>query len=966
MKFINIFTSRPGGEKNASTVPIPHPQTQKNMKKKLSNLVLIIALMLSWTTAVLAQNYNLKDMPPLDPKVRTGILPNGMHYFIRTNNLPEKRGEFYIANNIGAIQENDDQNGLAHFTEHMSFNGTVHFPKKGILDYLATIGVKFGTNVNASTGLEQTVFNLSNVPLTRDGITDSCLMILRDWAHYVAFENAEIDLERGVILEEWRMYGTASERMSNKLAPVIFKGSKYALRNVIGDTAVLKHFKYQTIKDFYNTWYRTDLQAIIVVGDFDVNAVEAKIKAMFGEIPKVTNPKIKELFPLADNNEPLIGTATDKEATNTMVTLSYKHDAIPDADKNIGYMRTQLVRSFVNVMLSMRLMELARNENPPFMFARGSYSRYTATKDAFNCMAQASDNNTLKALSALVTEVQRMRLYGFTPGEYERAKAEFMRNLDSRYMDRDKRKNRELVRPITSYFLTNSPNPGIEYEYTFDKAEIPGISLEEINGVAKSFVTDNNMIVTITGPEKAGVTLPTVAEIQGAMTTALAARIGPYVDNISGKKLLEKDPVPGKVISTAANAVFGTTEWTLSNGMKIIFKPTDIKEDELTITGWEDDGASALKDEELTAADFLGDALSAMGLANYSRNDLTKLLAGKRANVSFMISEEQDMVSARTSPKDLETALQLVYLGFTSPRWNETDYKIWFDKVKANLLNADAEPRKAFTDTIGVMMASHNKRSQPTTYKSLDEISFDLLQKVFKQRFSEPGNFTLLFTGKVNPETVKPLLEKYLASLPTAAQKDQYIDRGIRPPKGHAKRDFQRKSTTPRTAIYVNYNGSCDYTADNRLLGAAMRHILELKYIERIREDEGGAYSVRVSFATSKLPVPSFGFVVTFETDPAKADKLLGIVHSEADKFLKSGPSDADLQKFKEYALKQRPEDMKENNWWNSIVQEYYQNNLDYLSGFEAKVKALDVKAVQEFAKKALGQDNVVEVIMRP
>ncbi|MCX6281662.1 MAG: insulinase family protein [Bacteroidetes bacterium] len=936
------------------------------MKKQFQKLLLIVALMLTWTISVQAQNYNLKDMPPLDPKVRAGVLANGMHYFIRANSLPEKRGEFYIANNIGAIQENDDQNGLAHFTEHMSFNGTGHFPKKGILDYLATIGVKFGTNVNASTGLEQTVFNLSNVPLTRETITDSCLLILRDWAHYVAFEDTEIDLERGVILEEWRMYGSASERMSNKLAPVIYKGSKYADRNVIGDTAVIKHFKYQTIKDFYHTWYRPDLQAIIIVGDFDVNRVEAKIKEIFSEIPIIANAKPKVLFPLADNQEPLIGTATDKEATNTMVTLTYKHDAIPDAEKNLGYMRTQLVRTFVNVMLSMRLMELARNENPPFMFARGSYSRYTSTRDAFNCMAQAKENNSLKALSALVTEVQRMKLYGFNPGEYDRAKAEFMRSLESRYMDRDKRKNRELVRPITSFFLTNSPNPGIDYEYAFDKAEITGISLEEINAVAKSFVTDNNMIVTITGPEKEGITLPAVTEIGSAMTAALGAKITPYVDNIAGKKLIEKEPSPGKVTSTASNPLFGTTEWTLSNGMKVIFKPTDIKEDELNITGWAEGGASALKDEDLLAADVMGDALSAMGLGSFSRNDLTKLLAGKRAGVSFMISDEQDMVSARTSPKDLETALQLMYLSFTSPRWNETDYKTWYDKLKESLINADAEPRKAFSDTIEVMVASHNKRVQPVTYKSLDKISFDLLQKVFKQRFSDPGNFTLLFTGKVNPEAVKPLVEKYLASLPNVAQKDSYVDRGIRPPKGHAKRDFQRKSTTPRTSIYVNFNGKCDYTADSRLLGAAMRHILELRYIERIREDEGGAYSVRVTFNTAKLPDPSFSFIVTFETDPLKADKLIGIVHAEVEKILKNGPADADLQKFKEYALKQRPEDMKENNWWNSIVQEYYTNKLDYLSGYETKVKALNTKAVQDFAKKALGQDNVVEVLMRP
>jgi len=936
------------------------------MKQKLNYFVLLMALLLSWTTAVLAQNYNMKDMPPPDPKVRAGVLDNGMHYYIRANNLPEKRGEFYIANNIGAIQENDDQNGLAHFTEHMSFNGTVHFPKKGILDYLATIGVKFGTNVNASTGLEQTVFNVSNVPLTRETILDSCLMILRDWAHYVAFEDEEIDLERGVILEEWRMYGSAQERMSNELAPTIYKGSKYAKRNVIGDTAVIKHFKYQTIKDFYNAWYRTDLQAVIIVGDFDVNSVEAKIKNMFSGIPKVNNPKQKEIYPLPDNSEPLIGTATDKEATNTMVTVSFKHETTPDAEKNLGYMRTQLVRTFVNVMLSMRLNELARNENPPFIFARANYGRYTASKDAFSAMAQSSDNNSLKALNALLVEIQRMKQFGFIPSEYERAKAEFTRGLESRYMDRDKRKNRELVRPITSFFLTNNPNPGLEFEYAFDKAEIPGISLEEINSEAKSFVTDNNMIVTITGPKKDGVSLPTLDEIKNVLNNYSKEKIGPYVDAMAGRKLIEKDPATGKVTASASNAVFGTTEWILSNGMKIVFKPTDIKEDELSISGWSEGGASALKDEELVAADFLGDAFSSMGLGNYTRNDLTKLLAGKRASVSFRIDDEQDNISARTSPKDLETALQLIYMSFTNPRWNETDYKTWLEKVKASLVNADAEPRKAFTDTIEVMLANHNKRIQPITYKSLDKLSFGLLQQVFRERFSDPGNFTLLFTGKVNPDAVKPLIEKYLASLPTIAQKDVYVDRGIRPPKGHLSRDFQRTSTTPRTSIYVNYNGKCAYSVDNKLLGAAMRHILELRYIEKIREDEGGAYSVRVSFNTQKLPAEGFNFIVTFETDPVKADKLIGIVHSEIDKLLKNGPADADLQKFKEYALKQRPEDMKENMWWSAQVQEFYVNKTDYITGYETKVKTLNTKAVQDFAKKMLGQDNVLQIIMRP
>ena len=928
--------------------------------------MMIPAISLAWTTAILAQNYNLQDMPLLDPGIRTGVLDNGMHYFIRSNNLPEKRGEFYIANNIGAIQENNDQNGLAHFTEHMSFNGTDHFPKKGILDYLATIGVKFGTNVNASTGVEQTVFNMSNVPLTRDGILDSCLLILREWAHYVSFEDTEIDLERGVIMEEWRMYGSAAERMRNQLAPVIYSGSKYAIRNVIGDTAVIEHFKYQTIRDFYHKWYRPDLQAIIVVGDFDAAAVEAKIKQFFSSVPKVQNPAPKEVYPLPDNKEPLIGTATDKEATSTIVTVSFKHDAIKDSGKDLGYMRLQLLRSFINMMLGMRLNEIARSENPPFMFAGSNYGRYTATKDAFNGYAQSANNGSLKALTALLTELQRMRLYGFTPAEYERAKAEFMRNLDSRYMDRDKRKNRELVRQIISYFLTNSPNPGIEYEYAFDKTEIPGISLDEINNEAKKYVTDANMIITITGPAKEGTALPGIDGIKNVLNTYANGKIGPYVDNMAGKKLIDKEPVPGKVTKISGNKVFGTTEWTLSNGMRIILKPTDIKEDELFISGYSEGGASALKDEDLVAANFLGDAVGSMGLGAFSRTDLTKLLAGKRANIYLGISDDQDILSARSSPRDIETQLQLIYLAFTKIRWNETDYKTWYDKIKSSLVNADAEPRKAFSDTVMVMVANHNKRVQPVTYKSMDKISFALLQDIYRQRFADPGNFTLQFVGKIDPDALKPLVEKYLASLPAASKKDVYTDRGIRPPNGHAKRDFSHASTTPRTSVYINYHGKCDYTADNRVYGAAIRHILELRYIEKIREDEGGAYNVRVSFNTEKLPVPGFSFIVNFETDPVKADKLVAIVYSEIAGFLKNGPAESDLQKYKEYALKQRPEDMKENAWWNTVIQEFYTNDLDYLSGYENRVKALDTKAVQEAAKKFLGHDDIIEVIMRP
>ncbi len=936
------------------------------MKSFIVRSIFSLMLILSVSFLLQGQSYDLKQMPSLDPKVRTGVLPNGMHYYLRSNKIPENRCEFYIANNIGAILEDDDQNGLAHFTEHMSFDGTDHFPKKGILNYLATIGVKFGTNVNASTGLEQIVFNMSNVPLKREGILDSALMILRDWSHYVTFKDDQIDLERGVILEEWRMYGSAEERMRNKLAPIIYKGSKYAIRNVIGDTAVLKHFKQETLRNFYHKWYRPDLQALIIVGDFDVNVVEAKIKKLFSVIPKTENPAAKENYPVPDNVEPLIGTATDKEATSTTVEVSCKHDITKESDKNLGYMRLQLVRGLISNMFGKRMSELSRKENPPFISGFGYYRGFTRTKDAFTGVAQAANNQGIMALTALLTEMERMRRFGFTQGEFDRAKADLTKNYESRYLDRDKRKNRELVSPNLSYFLTNNPNPGIEFEYNFAKSMIPGITLEELNTEAKKYFTDENMVVTITGPEKEGITIPTVSEIKKVLTKYKSGKIEPYVDQMARKKLIDKEPVPGKVIKVSANKVLGTTEWILSNGMKIVLRPSDIKEDELLLSGYREGGMSLIKQEDIPSAMVLGEAISQMGVGSFSTTDLEKLMSGKRVNLRIGISEERDMVSGRLSPNDLETALQMIYLYFTQPRWDATDYKTWMDKMKANYINAESEPRKAFRDTISLIMANHNPRVIPMGYKVLGKVTLEKLQSVYKDRFSDPGNFTFEIAGKVDPEKVKPLFEKYLASLPSVKRSQAYKDNGIRPPKGEIKRDFQHESKTPRTQVYVNYSGLSPFSADERVLSAALRHILELRYIESIRMDESGAYTIRVQHNVNKFPVPSFNIIISFETDPVKADKLIGIVYREVKKIVDNGPSEADLQKAKEYFLKQRPEDMKENSWWLSRMDDYYFYDLDYLTGYEAKVNALTIQSLHDYAKKVLTQGNVVQVVMRP
>jgi zinc protease len=931
--------------------------------KILSTLVVLVFSL----SGLMAQTYDLSSFPPFDPNVRTGVLPNGMKYFIRANKFPEKRAEFYIATNVGAIQEDDDQNGLAHFTEHMAFNGTKNFPKKTLLDYLATVGVKFGQNVNAGTGVEQTIYMVTSVPLIREGVMDSALLVLHDWSNFLSFDPTEVDAERGVIREEWRMYGSADERMNIKLAPVIYKDSKYAKRNVIGDTAVINNFKHETIKNFYHKWYRPDLQAVVVVGDFDVNTVESKIKNLFNDIPPVANATPKEMYPLPDNVEPLIGTATDPEATSTEVIVFYKANPIKDSEKNLRYMRLQLLQRMINSMFGQRMSEISRKENAPFLYSYCYYGSFTDVKDAFIGFAQARNNEALKALNSLLTEMERMKQFGITQGELDRAKADLLRSYESQFTDKDKRKNRELVYQNISYFLDNDPNPGIEYEYEFAKNMVPGITLKEINDEVKKYVHPENMIVAVTAPEKEGVTIPKEQEIKDVITQVQNSKIEAYTDNLSGKKLIEKEPVSGKVVKVSANKSLGTTEWILSNGAKVIFKSTDYKDDELLMDAWSVGGYTAVADNIIPSAMFMSNVVTEMGVGDFSRTDLNKLMSGKKVNVFPSIYGDREAIRANMSPKDFETAMQLVYLYFTKPRWNETDYKTWLDRMRNYYINMQAEPRKAFSDTVNVMTNNHNKRFRPVTYQMFDEVSYDKIKSFYQDRYCDASDFTFLFTGKINPDEVKPLIEKYIASLPVVKRKDVYKDDGVRPPKGKVVNDFQHENKTPRTSVYVNYNGTCQYTANDLLYMATIRHILELRYIEAIREEKGGSYSVRVAAQLKRLPFPNFNLIMSFDTDPKLADDLKAIVHREIDKIIKDGPTEVDLQKAKEFFLKQRQEDLKENNWWyNSPLTEFYFNKVDIINGYEDSVKNLTAKAIKDYAAKTLTQGNTIDIVMRP
>ncbi len=936
------------------------------MKTIRPGFLTVLAVILAMISRLGAQEYNLNDFPPPDPAVKSGILKNGMQYFLIANKYPENRAEFFLANKIGAIDEEDDQNGLAHFTEHMAFNGTQHFPGKTMLDYLATIGVKFGQNVNAGTGVEQTIYNLSNVPLLRENIIDSALLVLFDWAHLVSFEPAEIEKERGVILEEWRMYGSAGERMNNKLAPVIFKGSKYARRDVIGDTAVLRNFPHDRIRDFYGKWYRPDLQAVIVTGDFNPDTMEMKIVQLFSRIPARSGPTMKETHLVPGNHDVLIGIATDKEATGTGVELIYKHPAIPEHARNHAYMRTQLVRSLINQMFGQRMNELGMQENPPFISAGSYYGSFVKTCDAFTVSARAKNNEALVSLGALLVETERVRKHGFTSSELERAKANLLRNYESRYLERNKRKNRELLRPLLGRFLNSQPAPGTEYEYAFANHMMPGISLEEINRTAMGYIMDTNMIITVTGPEKEGIFIPGVQAIRELLSGFSTADIAPYEDKLQGSSLMETRPAAGKVAAITKNDLLGTTEWTLENGMRVIIKQTDFREDEILVKAFSAGGMSLLRDEDVTAAGLMSRAMADMGLGDYSKTGLVKMLSGKKAGVGPGIGSDQELLAGSASPKDLETALQLMHLYFTKPRWDAKDFGIWKEKQRAQLVNASSNPRKAFSDTISVVMSNRSPRVIPLTAEVLDDIDMERMQRIYGERFGDPGDFTVLLTGNVDPETAKPLVEKYLASLPAKGKREKPGDDGIRPPRGKVSADFRRENETPRTSVMICYHGSTTVSRESRMLAAALRHCLELRYTESIREDEGGTYSVRVSMNIQQFPEPAWKLTVMFDTDPVKADRLAGIVHREIRLMQEQGPREDDLLKAREYFLKKRQEDLKENNWWDNMLTDYYFSGTDMINDYGELVDGLEPSRIREYAHTLFSQGNVTEVIMRP
>ncbi len=903
---------------------------------------------------------------PIDPNVRIGKLDNGLTYYLRKNNLPANRADFYIAQKVGSIQEEENQRGLAHFLEHMCFNGTTHFPGDALKQYLERIGVKFGENLNAYTSVDETVYNISNVPVNTPGAVDSCLLILHDWSNDLTLDPKEIDKERGVINEEWRTRMSAMQRFQEKLLPAMFAGTKYATCFPIGTMDVVMNFKPQTLRDYYEKWYRPDLQGIVVVGDIDVDAVEAQIKKLFADVPAQPNAAKREYYPVNDNKEPIVLIARDKEQPHIQAIVFNKHKATPNSEKDkIGYLVENYATNLINNMLNARLNELLQEANPPYIYA-GSYDGdffVAKTKQAFTGIVVCKEDAVESGIATLLREMERARRFGFTESEYQRARAEYLRNLESAYNERDKRKNDEYINEYVRHFLDNEPIPGIENEYGIISQIAPSIPVEPLNMMMQTLVTDTNQVVAIFGPEKENLKMPTEDAIKKILHDVKAEELAPYVDKVSDEPLMKETPKGGKIISEQKDDVFGTTMLTLSNGVKVIIKKTDFKADEIIMKGVSLGGSSLFPDSEIININGL-DAVSVGGLGNFSTVDLEKILAGKRASVGYGIGDKTESVNGYCSPKDFETMMQLTYLTFTAPRRDDDAFASYKNRNKAAWLNQEMNPMTAFGDSVTYALRMGHPRTLRIKSDMVDKMDYNKILAMYQDRFKDASDFTFIFVGNVDIEEMKPLIAEYLGALPSINRKESFKDNKIEYRKGVYKNEFIREQETAKASNFVCFTGTCKYDLKNTILMDMTCQVMDLVYTEKVREDEGGTYSVYVGGNLSKYPKEIAGLQVIFDTAPSKREKLMKIIFAEIEHIAKEGPSETNLNKVKEFMLKKHTEDLKENSYWMGSIDEYLFTGMNPVKDYEQMVNSITAKDIQKFADDLFKQKNEVEVSM--
>lgn len=907
-----------------------------------------------------------------DNTIRKGILPNGMTYYIRHNAQTKGVADFYIAQKVGSILEEKRQRGLAHFLEHMAFNGTKHFLgntlQPGIVAWCESVGIKFGANLNAYTSVDQTVYNISAAPITREGVIDSCLLILNDWSHELLLTDKEIDKERGVIEEEWRTRrsGMAMQRLSEQAMPIIYAGTKYSDCMPIGNIDIVRTFPYNDLRDYYSKWYRPDLQAIIVVGDINEDKIEEKIKKLFAKIPLPQNPAHRIYYPIGNNEKMILYTATDKEQPTVNFTLYMKRDVTPKQERNtIQNYADDYKTNILRMAINDRLEELSRTKNAPFISAsvRSGNFFLASTKDAFELSGVLKEGKAIEAIQLLVGEVERARANGITIDELKRGKAEMLSYAENDYNDRSNRRNGEFVEQCVQNFLEETPIIEPEKELEIVRKLDKTVTIDDVNALAKTIITNQNQVVTMFGPDKNTFKMPTNSSIENAILKAQKQHYTPYkTQNTLTERLITKLPKPGSIISERTYK-YGYTEFTLSNGLKVYVRPTNFEPDEVNLKLFSLGGKNIYPDSEMPNLTYLMAGATIGGVAQYNDLTLEKMLAGKTATVTPFIDNDTRGMAGTSNVKDTKTLLELVYLYFTQPRKDPQAFKNLMEQQQEFLTNAHVNPMLAYNDTLHKVAYATNRMASMDK-EQLKRVNYNRIMHIYKELFANAANFKLILTGNININKLKPLLCQYIATLPSNNTKETI---GTYEPKlvdGKKTYVFHKKQTTPTAITTIVIKGKMEYNNRNELLMDAIGQLLRIVYTEKVREDKGGTYSVQASGNLQHHPNDEALLRIAFQTDPQKYNDLIPIVYKELEKMATEGPSQQDLDKVKAYELKVYNQVLRMNNYWEYVLYTDLYNGIDVDTNFRYIVENMTCDDIRTTLRNLLNQNNCIEVTM--
>lgn len=906
------------------------------------------------------------DPLPLDQKVRTGVLPNGLRYYIRYNAKPEKRAELRLVVNAGSTMENDNQQGLAHFVEHMAFNGTKNFKKNDLVNYLEGIGAKFGPDLNAYTSFDETVYMLQ-IPTDNEETYRKGFLILEDWAHNLSFDSLEIEKERGVVMEEWRLGQGAFERMSRKYWPLLFKDSRYAERLPIGKPEVLQKCPQRLLSDYYRDWYRPDQQAILVVGDIDVAKTEQLLKEQFSDLPAAKNPKPVQAWQVPDQKDLRISVVSDQESAYNVLQLMYFDKA--EHTKTYGDYRNFLKQELFNGMIGARLNELTKKPNTGILYGGAGYSGIVRHKNAYTCFALFRNDEAGKAVETLVTENERVKRYGFTATEFERQKKQMLTAYEQRFNEREKTESKDLVGELVDFYLTGEAVPGIENEYSYVKTLVPSITLEEVNELARQWIRPNgeNAMIVIMLAEKEGNPAPGEEQVRAVFAKAEQnPTISKYEDKVINSPLLTKTPLPQKVTTTNDKG-YGVTEWTLGNGVKVFLKPSDFKDDEIVLEAFSWGGTNLYSDADYRSADASNAIQEEMGFGNFDATALEKYLQGKNASLRTGVLALSESLYGQSGKKDLETLLQLVYAAFVLPRADSSAFEAWIQQQKGFVQNRSADPSQVFQDSIQYIMSGRSKRALPETVNSLREITLKRSHAIYKERFSDPSDFYFVIVGSFHLDSIRSMVEKYIGGISAPTRHETCKDLGNRVPKGNLNRVI-RLGKEPRSTVHLVWNGAVDFNRKNRFEAKALATLLNITLRENLREDKGGVYGVGIYPSLEHFPTGSYQFICRFACAPENVEKLITAANEEIETVKKKGCNEVNLGKIKETLLKEREVQMKQNMFWRSYISSAiaYNEELGDLDRYAVWVNALKSDDFKRLANFYFNNNEFKRFVLNP